>query len=186
MAFKMSKITKYIPKYAYYTIYDIPFKKLYEEGKRSIFIDIDNTIISYDIEYPPKEVINLFEKIKQIGFEIIIVSNNNQERVEKVANCLDVPYFYNTLKPLKSGFKKALKISKYEKYQIITIGDQLMTDVLGSNRIGLDSILVHCIKRSSEKWYTKINRIREKKILNQIKNEYYEDYIKIIEVRGND
>lgn len=176
----------YIPKYCYRTIYDIPFLSLYHDGKRSIFIDIDNTMISYDLALPTKAVIDLFHTLKEIGYEIIILSNNRRKRVKLVSDALDVPYFYRTRKPFKGGFKKALKITKYSKDEIITVGDQLMTDVLGSNRMGLDAILVRCLKRSSEKWYTKLNRRRENNIMNKLEKEFPLEYKKIVEIRGLD
>ena len=52
-----------------------------------------------------------------------------------------------------------------------------MTDILGSNRVGLDAILVRCLKRKSEKWYTKLNRRREMKVLKALE-EKYNDKIK--------
>lgn len=183
---KLFKLELYIPKYCYQTIYEIPFLKLYNEGKRSIFIDIDNTMISYDLEKPTKAVKDLIHDVKNMGYEVIILSNNNKKRVKTVAMDLDVDYFYKTKKPLKGGFKKALKLTKYKKEEIITIGDQLITDILGSNRVGLDAILVRCIKRKSEKWYTKLNRRREKNVLKRLEVLYNDKYQEIIKVRGLD
>ncbi len=183
---KIFDLKLYIPKYCYLTIYEIPFLKLYQEGKRSVFIDIDNTMISYDLAKPTKAVKDLFSHLKEMGYEIIILSNNRRKRVKLVADELGVSYFYKTRKPLKGGFKKALKLTKYSKEEIITVGDQIMTDILGSNRVGLDAILVRCLKRSSEKWYTKLNRRREKNILKGLEKNYPTEYKKIIEVRGKD
>jgi predicted HAD superfamily phosphohydrolase YqeG len=48
------------------------------------------------------------------------------------------------------------------------IGDQLVTDILCANRVGVDSILVKSISRASEKWYTRINRLRDPFIVKKI------------------
>ena len=40
-----------------------------------------------------------------------------------------------------------------------------------ANRLHIDSILVKSLVRSSEKWYTKVNRLRETAILQKIKIE---------------
>ena len=180
------KLTNFIPKYAYYSIFDIPYEKLFEEGKRMIFIDIDNTIVGYDTIYPPKEVNELINHIKKIGFNIMIISNNSKKRAKIVADSLGVDFVYRAFKPSKCGFKKAIKKSKSNKNEIISIGDQLLTDIWGSSRVGIDSILVHIIKKSTEKWYTKINRRIENKIINKIKVKYYDDYQKIVDVRGTE
>ena len=42
-------INKFIPLMCEKTIFDIDYIKLYESGKRYILIDLDNTIIPYDI-----------------------------------------------------------------------------------------------------------------------------------------
>lgn len=181
---KLFKVEKYIPYNCYLTIFDIPFDKLYDEGKRKILIDIDNTMLPYDLLYPTDEIIKLFIELKKMGYEIILVSNNNKKRVGLVAKHLDVKYVAKAYKPLKSGFKKALKLVKCDKREIVTIGDQLMTDILGSNRMGLDGILVKAIKRKSEKWYTKLNRRRENNVVKKIKVVNREIYNKIMNIRG--
>ena len=65
---------------------------------------------------------------------------------------------------------------------IIALGDQLVTDILGFNRLGLYSVLVKTIDKKTQKWYTKINRLREKKILKNIKKTNSEIYRKIEEI----
>ena len=59
-----------------------------------------------------------------------------------------------------------------------------MTDILGSNRVGLDGILVKAIKRKTEKWYTKLNRKREENVLRRIGKYNLKKYDEIMSVRG--
>ena len=59
--------------------------------------------------------------------------------------------------------------NKIDKTKTIGLGDQLVTDILGFNRLGVYSILVKTIDKKTQKWYTKINRLREIKILKEIK-----------------
>lgn len=183
---RLFKIKKYIPFGCYMTIFDIPFGKLYEEGKRKILIDVDNTMLPYDLKYPTDEIQKLFNDLKEMGYEIILLSNNNYERVSLVGDELGVSYFAKAYKPLKCGFKKALRKLNCDKKEIITIGDQLMTDILGSNRVGLDGILVKAIKRKTEKWYTKLNRKREENVLRRIGKYNLKKYDEIMSVRGED
>ena len=74
-----------------------------------------------------------------------------------------------TMKPSKKALKKIMKKHNVKNNQIAVIGDQLVTDILGFNRLGVYSILVKTIDKKTQKWYTKINRIREIKILKEIK-----------------
>lgn len=171
-------LKKYIPDSYYKTIQDIDFLHYYNEGKRLIFLDIDNTVVNYDVLDPSKEHIDLINHIKDIGFEIIIISNNNEKRVERLSAPLNVKYVYTALKPLKKGYKQGLKIAdrSYKKDEIMAIGDQLMTDIKGANKMGFYSILVTPIERKTDVFTTRVNRYFENRRINKIKKKYPEIY----------
>lgn len=174
------KIKNYLPFACHKTVYDIDYSKLYAEGRRIILIDLDNTLIPYDIYLPQEMHFEYFKKLKDIGFTVIIVSNNKKERVKKFADAVGCLYVYSATKPLKRGYRKALKLVKYNyKREVISIGDQLMTDILGSKKMGIDSILVKAIKKKSEKWYTRFNRIMEKRVLKKMMFKYPNIYLQI-------
>ncbi len=183
MIFHFIKITKFIPTMSVKTIFDIDYIKLYADGKRIMLLDLDNTLIPYDMEYASSETRDLLLNIQKTGFQIIIISNNKKLRVMKFCENLSFNYVYSAKKPLKIGFKKALKLlsDKIDKNSVIAIGDQIMTDVYGSSRFGIDSILVHPLKKKSEKWYTKLNRRNEKSILKRIKKHDSKIHKEIIE-----
>lgn len=164
-------INKYTPTSVYKTIFDIDYNELYAQGKRYILTDLDNTLASYDVIYATEEVINWFNNLKEIGFTVLIISNNNKKRIKTFLNGLEIPFVSRALKPLKKGFKKALKILNfYEKDKMISIGDQIVTDVCGANKFGIDSILVKPIKRKTEKWYTKLfNRRIQNRAIKKMK-----------------
>lgn len=175
------RITKFIPKIIVETVYDIDFNKLYEQGKRYILFDLDNTLLPYDILYAYDELRDLLNNIRNIGFKIMIVSNNSSDRVTKFCNDVDMICITRAKKPFKSGFKKGMRLlGCTDKQQVISVGDQIMTDILGSNRTKIDSILVRPLKKSNEKWYTKANRKMEKHVLQRIK-KYNESIYKEIE-----
>lgn len=174
------KLSKFIPFDCYKTVFDINYNKLYESGKRIILMDIDNTLISYDESLPTPELIALFEEIKAIGFKIIFISNNRHLRISRFAGIIGESYVHDAWKPFKKGYKQAIKIGMEKDFaKYISIGDQLMTDVLGSNRMGIDVILVKALKKKSEKWYTKVNRMVEKRILKKMKKHHPDVYQKI-------
>ena len=73
-----------------------------------------------------------------------------------------------------------MDIYKLKYHEITAIGDQLLTDIYGANRVGITSILINPIGEQ-EKWCTKINRffegfvyrkLRKKGLLE--KGEYYD------------
>lgn len=165
---------KFIPDLYVSSISDIPYTKLYEEGKRLILTDLDNTLISYKEKNPTKELFDWKNKLEHMGFEIIIISNSRKHRVKYFADLLGLKYVMFAKKPLKMGFKKAMKMAdrKYKLDEIVELGDQLMTDVYGSRRMGLYTILVQAIDNKTEKMVTKVNRILERKVIKSVKKKY--------------
>ena len=172
-------IKKLIPNYYYKTIYDIPYNQLYDKGIRLILTDLDNTLVSYKVKEPTEEVIELKNKLEELGFEIIIISNSKKDRVDLFASKFGVKYEKFCMKPLKKGILKAInKVAdkKYDKSEIIMIGDQLMTDVLGGKRCGLEVILVEPIDKSTDVNTTKFNRKLESFFINRIKKKCPNEY----------
>ncbi len=173
------KVSKYIPNYVYKSVYDIDFLDIYNKEKiRFIFLDIDNTLAPYDEDVPKEEAKKLVKDLLKIGFELILISNNNKKRVLKYSKPLGLKAIYLALKPLKKGFKKGLKMASkvYKPEEVLVVGDQLMTDILGANRMKFKCILVEPIKRKSDILTTRINRRRERRVLKKIKKHYYEKY----------
>ena len=173
----------YIPNITYKSIFEIDFLVYYEQGFRLALIDIDNTIIKYDKALADTETLKLLSSIKNIGFEVILISNNNRKRVNLVMEQTNLKGVWFALKPFKKGFKKALKIASkdYHKNEVINIGDQIMTDVKGGEKIGFFTILVHPIERATDTWSTRINRFFERRIIKKIKYKYpnlYEQRLK--------
>ena len=170
---------KYIPTYIVTKFLDINFTKLYESGKRIILTDLDNTLVSYFESIPNNDLIKLNSLLREMGFKIYIISNNNHQRVETFIKEFKVDgYLSHAYKPYAFKLNSFLRKNNLNKQDIIFIGDQLLTDIKCANKAKLDSVLVKSLSRSSEKWYTTINRKREKFILRRIKkidiNKYEE------------
>jgi len=172
---------KFLPFEYKETVHLIDFQTLYQDGKRNVLIDLDNTLIPYDESVPNEILYQFFEALKQTKFNICIVSNNKKHRIKPFASAIDVPFVYSAKKPFKKGLKMALEKIDAKKDETVMIGDQIMTDVFAAKRLGIDAILVKPIKRKSEKWYTKINRIMERHVLRTIKKinrSLYDDITK--------
>ena len=159
-------------------IYEINYEKLKKMGKKYLFFDLDNTIISYLQNKPTKENKILFDKLKKMGFEVFIFSNSPINRLEPFEKELNVKAFSGSMKPLKKGYKRVL--SKYNKDECVFIGDQIMTDVIGAKRNGLYVIFLDRIN-DKEPIYTKFWRFFESFVLKKyekknylVKGKYYE------------
>lgn len=114
---------------------------LLEHGIKLLICDIDNTLVAHDEALPNEEVRMFLTSIAQAGIKIVFISNNVEERVNTFAKELGYPYYSFAMKPLPLTYWKMMKNYKIKKSQIAVLGDQLMTDVLGANVVGLHTIL---------------------------------------------
>lgn len=161
---------KYIPKMYQPSIYDIPYEVLKEKGITHLLFDLDNTIIPPHIGKANKKTKDLFGRLKKMGFTIIIFSNSGKKRVEPFGSYLEVEVHPSSIKPLRKGFYHVFNQYDLKKEQVTIIGDQLVTDIIGGNRVGIMTILIDPIS-SKDKIFTKWNRLREHYILQKLKKE---------------
>jgi HAD superfamily phosphatase (TIGR01668 family) len=161
-------ISRFFPTHYLNSIYEIKVEDLKRQGIRGIIFDIDNTLVPYDEAEPNENIIHFFEKIREAGLKITLVSNNTEDRVVKFNEKLRVFALHKSQKPLTKSFKKALQLMGCKKEEAIIVGDQIFTDVYGGNKAGIQTILVVPVSDKDE-WITKIKRGLEKKVI-----KYYE------------
>jgi len=142
-------IKKFFPDEKIASTYLIPFEKLYEEGYRGLIFDIDNTLVPHG-KPADKRSIQLFERLRRIGFASCLLSNNNRKRVRPFADDVGTEYISMAWKPRRSGYYKAMEKMGTTVENTIFIGDQLFTDVCGAKRIGMRNILVDPINPREE------------------------------------
>lgn len=129
--------------------YGIAFGEYYEKGFRGIIFDVDNTLVPHGAP-ADKRSVELFERLRSIGFSTCILSNNKEPRVSPFAGEVKSPYIYKGGKPSVRGYERAMEIMGTEKDNTLFVGDQLFTDVWGAKRTGLRSILVKPINPKEE------------------------------------
>ncbi len=159
---------KLVPKQFVQTIYDINLEELWQSGIRGIITDLDNTLVGAKVADATPELVNWLGHVKQLGFKVVIVSNNQETRVSTFALPLSIPFIHAARKPTNTAFRKALALMDTTAEQTVVIGDQMLTDVLGGNRLGLYTILVAPISIHDEGFFTRINRRIEKLANNYI------------------
>lgn len=84
--------------------YEIPYEKLYERGYRGIIFDVDNTLVPHGAP-ADKQAIELFERLRAIGFSTCILSNNKEPRVSPFADKVGSPYIFKGGKPSRKGYE---------------------------------------------------------------------------------
>lgn len=154
---------KFIPDIFEKTVYEIDFEKYHDKGFRAIIFDIDNTLVLHDAECNEK-CKTLIEKLKEIGFKMMVLSNNHYLRTKKFCDELDIDYIHDANKPFVKNYLKAIYKLNVAKEKCLFVGDQLLTDIRGAKEAGITSILVKPIGK--EKYFhIKVKRIIEKIIL---------------------
>lgn len=161
-----------LPNRYFKNIYEVDLKDLKDQNIKALIIDIDNTLVGWDVKSPTKEVLDWLELLKENDFKICLVSNNKEDRVLKFTEDLNIDYIFSAKKPFKKSFKKALKILGESNNNTAIIGDQIFTDVLGGNRSRIFTVLVEPIK-SKEFWWTTLVRNVEKIIIKKVVNKKF-------------
>lgn len=161
----------FVPDLYVESIYSIDFNRLKQQGLKSVMVDLDNTLVETKRPFATDKLIDWLREAKEAGLQVMIVSNNTKSRVAKFAEPLGIPFIHTAKKPLNRAFKKALKLLNSERSETAIVGDQLLTDVLGGNRMGLYTILVVPIS-NQDNIFTKLNRRIERQIFRWMeKNE---------------
>ena len=173
-------IEKVIPDIYQKSIYYINYDKLYKKGIRCIIFDLDNTITPIHVKKPTKRLKRLFDELRDKGFKVIIMSNSPKYRIEPFKTYLNVDACAFSLKPRKNKYERIMEKFKYKHTEVAAVGDQLLTDIYGANKLDLTSILVNPLT-DHDFTITFINRIIEKFIYDRLdkkdlfmKGKYYE------------
>ncbi len=137
------------PKYYYKSAYSVPYRELYEKGKRAVLFDIDNTLVPHGAEADERAKM-LIRNLKNIGYKICFISNNKEKRVADFNRELGCTYIYKAGKPEKKGYLSALSVLNAKPQNALFVGDQIFTDIWGANRAKIDSYLVNRIGKKEE------------------------------------
>ncbi len=146
------------------SVLDIDLEELREFGIRGILLDLDNTLLAWDNLVLSDQVQNWVRRATDLGFRLCIVSNAHWMRLETQSVVLGIPYIPAAMKPGTKAMRKALEMLGLKTHQATMVGDQVFTDVLGGNRLGLFTILVVPLFLK-EQWWMKGVRWMESKVV---------------------
>jgi len=159
--------SNFIPSEFVRSVFHITPELLLDKGIKAIITDLDNTLVEWDRPDATPKLIEWFASMKAVGIQVTIVSNNNELRVKSFADPLGIPFIFKARKPLGKAFLKALSIMSVKREEVVVIGDQLLTDVFGGNRLKLHTILVIPVAKS-DGFVTKFNRMVERRIFSYL------------------
>lgn len=156
---------RFMPDVYQKSIFTINYDKLKKEGIKCLLFDLDNTIAPVHCSEVDEKVKQLMERLDEIGFKLIIFSNSKKPRIKPFKDALNIDASASSKKPLKMKYKKVMQLYHFKDTEIACIGDQILTDVLGANRMGFVSILVNPVSTIDLLGTRIINRPIERKIL---------------------
>ena len=142
------------------------------DGIRGVVLDLDNTIVAWHAREPSGEVQQWVSDLAASGIRACIVSNNFTGRARAVAQRLGLPVVAAAVKPTPWAFRKAMRVMGTASGETALVGDQLFTDVLGGNLLGLKTILVEPL--SPKEFPTtmlvrRIERLIRRRVLARVK-----------------
>ncbi len=149
------------------SIFDLDPEALKDRNIRGIITDLDNTLIPWDNRNIYPRLVCLFRKLQEMGFALHIVSNNSPEKGGRIARLLGIPACWYAVKPGRRAFCRALAKMELRPHEVAVIGDQIFTDVLGGNRMGMFTILVQPMSQKDFIW-TRFMRMLEVRVLKNM------------------
>ncbi|MFM0588593.1 YqeG family HAD IIIA-type phosphatase [Streptococcus suis] len=164
-------LENYMPDFALEKAYDVTVESLKKHGIKVVFVDLDNTLIAWNHPDGTPEMRQWLHDLQDAGIPVVVVSNNKYERVKRAVEKFGIEFEAFALKPFTFGINRALKRFDVQPYEVIMIGDQLMTDIRAAKRAGLKSVLVKPLLKT-DSINTQINRWRERRTMKKIIAKY--------------
>lgn len=153
---------------------DITVELLKKYGIEALILDVDNTLSTHHGEILTEGLPQWLEYMKENGIGLTVLSNSKEKRVKPFAEKIALDYISLGLKPLPFGYLRAVKKLKKKRKNTAIVGDQIFTDIIGGNCIGVKTILLTPIKledglsfkirRKIEKFIFKVFKVKNTEV----------------------
>lgn len=150
------------PKIKLDRVTDITLPILQKYNIDALILDVDNTLSTHHGEILTDGLPEWLQHMQNNGIKLMVLSNSKEKRVKPFAEKIGLDYISLGLKPLPIGFLRALKALGTKRKNTAIVGDQIFTDVLGGNLVGVKTLLLTPIKLESTagfKFKRKIERL---------------------------
>jgi HAD superfamily phosphatase (TIGR01668 family) len=156
------------PNFKFDKITDIKSEFLNKNNIKALLLDVDNTLSTHHGEQLGAGVNEWIKKMQTDNIKLLVISNSKDKRVAPFCQKIGLDFISLALKPLPFGFLKALKRLGVKKENVAIVGDQLFTDSLGGNLVGIKTVLLTPILLEDGISF-KIRRRIEKEFLKRYK-----------------
>ncbi len=110
-----------------------------------LMLDFDNTIVPYTTSIPTEKMEAWLKSMVASEIPICVVSNSHKDRVKIFCEQYGIPCITHAKKPFSKGIRECLEKFRIPANRAALVGDQIYTDTLGGNGMGVTSILVKAI-----------------------------------------
>ena len=150
---------------------DISVSLLKRNLIKSLILDVDNTLSTHHGQVLTQGLSEWILEMESNGINLMILSNSKEKRVKPFAEKIGLNFISLACKPLPFGYLGAIKALGTKRRNTAIVGDQIFTDVIGGNAVGVKTILLTPIKLESG-WSFKLRRKLENLIFKiyNIKN----------------
>ena len=135
----------FFPDLIFPALTDVTAEVLHRRGVRLLMLDFDNTIVPYTTSTPTDVMVHWLQQMRQSDISVCIVSNSKRDRVKIFCGQYGLDCITHAKKPFSRGIRQCLEKYGETPAHAALVGDQIYTDVLGANCMGLTSILVTAI-----------------------------------------
>jgi HAD superfamily phosphatase (TIGR01668 family) len=130
------------PDLYYSSIASVDLAELASRGVNALLVDLDNTLLPRDTSQLPPPALAFAARVRDAEMTACLISNNWHKRVHAAACELGFDLVPRAGKPLPFAFLAGLRRLGAVRSQAAVIGDQLFTDILGGNALGMVTVLV--------------------------------------------
>ena len=161
------------------SINDITPAALKAQGITAIITDLDNTLVPWRRYNITDAVVEWLAELEAAQIKVCIASNTfHTRRLEKLSHDLKIPFVDRVRKPDVGGFLRAMQLMHSGQQQTAVVGDQIFTDVLCGNRLGLCTILLRPPLAKEEFVSTMLLRYVERALIGLLQRRgHWPDYL---------
>lgn len=131
-----------VPDLAVDRLSEVSIEQLRAIGVVGVIFDLDNTIVPYHADDVPADIEVWLEAFRKADLRGALVSNALRRRAVRVAGLLGWPSIGGLPKPNPCRLVRAMRAMATTPQTTALAGDQLFTDILPGNWLGLYTILV--------------------------------------------
>ncbi|MBI5830878.1 MAG: YqeG family HAD IIIA-type phosphatase [Armatimonadetes bacterium] len=150
------------------TVLELTPERLAGWGIRALIMDADNTLVPRNAYHLDTATRAWLEALIADGVRLCVLSNSAQPRkVARMVAELGIPTLALARKPARAGFRRALAAMAVEAGETAMVGDQLFTDIVGGNRMGMRTVLVRPCSTNDFIVYRLLGRPLERPLLRR-------------------